>query len=422
MRRLLALALVGAMFPHAQTATIHPVTGRLLDGSGRALAGRPILLTENRGLTNDIVGSFAAVFSLGLSCIAGADPCRSSGSAHADTDATGAFTFSTAAVQHALGHSQGLVLSAGDAASGGVTIRLNPSLGGDLGDINLWEPHVTVNVDGPAVTVGWTSPPSSDGNTEVLGSAGVPVVDQFRTKGAGGQVALDRRGWEDRPAPVRLGAGFHRPRANQNPRIDWLTAPYPLPGAGVPISRGAPCSFTGRAALQSCPLTDGELFAAPPVPPCVGGTTVPCPLEAVIDLGRAVQADSVVIRPAGAVPSVSSDGSTWRALIPATPAGQLPGALFDGRGSTFRYLKVAGAMPAEVSVWPGTAFASTPPSSVSTPTAGAPAQAAGPRSSPRHVSGWVTALALILLGVVGGVVLERLFEYRRRRARRDPAR
>ena len=428
---LTTVVLVAAPVPAAaQQAGVHSVTGRLVDGSGRPLGGHAVILSENRGIANDIFGSFAAVFSLGLSCVAGADPCRSSGSSRVDTDGAGHFTFDVAQVTQAMGHSQGVVLAAGDpTAEGSVTVRLNPSIGGDLGDVPLWDPHLVVGASGGALGLRWSAPPTSNGSTVLAGSVvdGVPspanrsprIYDTFRQNGVRGAVDLDPRGWEDRPAAISLTVGFHRARAGQNPRIDWLARPVPVRGAGAPPSRGAPCRFTGLPAIQTCPLTDGDLFTvfSPTTGPCPAppSTTTAAPTAtgvacgaptAIVDLGRAVQAGAVVVRPAAvATVSVSTDGATWRALTPASPSGLLAASLFDARGASWRYVRVVGGSPAEVSVWPpGPATSATFPSP---PGVTAPGGVAAPSPRPaRHgASGFWLGVALLLLGVVIGALL-----------------
>ena len=242
----------------AQASSVSPVSGRLLDGSGRPLGGHVVVLSENRGIANDIFGSVGVVFSLGLSCVAGADPCRSSGSSRVDTDGDGRFVFDEAQVAQALGHSHGVILAAGDPTTEGtVTVRLNPSLGGGLGDVPLWDPRASVAASGAAVTVKWTAPPTSDGSTVVAASVtdGIPsptnrspaTYDAVRQNGVRGGVDLDARGWEDRAAAMRLSVGFHRARAKQNPRIDWLARPVPLPTVGAPLSTAR------RAGSRACP-------------------------------------------------------------------------------------------------------------------------------------------------------------------------
>ena len=244
----------------------NPVTGRLLGSNGKALAGVPVRLDENRGIASDIFGAFAAAFTLGLSCAAGADPCRSSGEAATSSGADGTFRFDGAAVEEARGGSNGVVLSAGSEAAGGIRVALNPVAGGDLGDLALWSPAVRARTDGFDVTFKGVAPPGADRRTlvhaAVLDAQRRPVSQQAKN-GPEVTFMVDRRAYEDGPGIVVLTAGFSRPRANQSPRIDWTSAPVRIgAGAGAPLSRGRPCPIEvigGGRAPGGCPLTDGDL-------------------------------------------------------------------------------------------------------------------------------------------------------------------
>jgi hypothetical protein len=417
----------------AQTTTTqappHPVTGRLLDAHGQPVAHQPVVLNENRGIASDAFGMLAFTFSLGLSCIEGFDPCRNSGAARVDTDAVGRFTFDVAAVQKARGRSQGVVLLAGDAQKdGSLAVTLNPGLGGELGDLSLWDPALKVTtavVDGnDGMRLKWTAPPSADSRTKVVGSitngprtqARRPgELARFSTFGIHGDLAVDPRGLEDAPASLALIAGFHRPRANQNPRIDWVSPPASLVGAGRPLSRGAACTLDPPSAIQGCRLTDGDLLTA----------ITPPPRNATVDLGKPTAAAIVAVRPiAGYDAQVSVDGTNWKSLASARSAGVWDAALFAADGPAWRYVRVmpsttAGAtpppfQPAEVSVWPpprsgnpGTAGGATTGESGDNPVVGQ-----RPPQPERHHwhRAWLVALAIVLLavGLVGaGVAIGR---------------
>lgn len=124
-----------------------PVTGRLLSADGQPMAVA-VRLDENRGIASDIFGAVALVFTLGLSCVGGADPCRSSGGVAGTSQTDGTFRFDATTVERARGRSNGVILSAGSEAAGGLRVKLNPTAGGDLGDLSLWAPRLQARIDG----------------------------------------------------------------------------------------------------------------------------------------------------------------------------------------------------------------------------------------------------------------------------------
>lgn len=343
-----------------------PISGTARDAAGRPYAGRVVTLRENRGIASDVFGLFAAVATLGVSCLAGADPCRASGATATTTGADGRFTFAADAVAKARGESDGVILQFGDPVhDGSATVQVH-STGGDLGTIDLWNPDVTATPDGAAEVLRWTGPPDSNGRTVLAFDIidGVPTRDtpsavllRASDEGATGEVAIDRRALEDRPATVVFGAGFSRPRAGQKPRIDWTSAPVRLPGgAGAPFSRGAGCVIDGLgAATAGCPLTDGDLIT--PVLP-TQGREPPTIKAATVDLGRPRKVGLIAVRDEQAVTvEVSVDGQQFRPAASGRTAGRWEATVVSAGPAEIRFIRVTPGPvgyldPIEVSAWP----------------------------------------------------------------------
>jgi hypothetical protein len=419
----------GAPPPSSDATTVpppHPVSGTALDASGRPLAGHTVSLREDRGIASDVVGLFAATLTFGLSCAAGADPCRSSGATSTTTAGDGRFAFAADAVAQARGRSRGVVLSFGDPATeGSVALHLDPAVGGDVGDLALWSPALTVTPGADLrATVRWTGPPTADGNTLLRGAVtdGVPTKEggtaalvQFAPHGPSADVVVDRRAIEDRPGALVLTTGFSRPRAGQRPRADWTAPPVQFPGAGAPLSRGRSCVIEG-AAIAGCPLTDGDLVTVPvPVPQSFASAT--------IDLGSAVPVGAVAVRNDGdVVVQLSADGQHFAAATARSSDAFWPARRFTGAGASARFVRVLPQgqqrlAPTEVSVWPPAAAGSvaTAPAAGPLPTAPAAPRGTDAPEGSRSGRGALSLLAAVILILVAAAVA---FAVGRRSARR----
>ncbi len=363
-----------------------PVTGRLLAADGRPLAAA-VRLDENRGIASDVFGTIALLFTLGLSCLGGADPCRPSGGAATTSGADGTFRFDTTAVQQARARSNGVILSAGSESAGGLRVKLNPTAGGDLGDLSLWAPRVQARVDGGDVRFTAVAPPGADRRTEVTArilDAKQRLVGQTARTGPEVAYQVDRRAYEDGPGTVVVTAGFSRPRAGQNPRIDWTSPPVGVgPGAGAPVSRGRPCTLDrgGAPAPAGCPLTDGDLVT----------DAAPGLRSAVVDLGAPRPIGLVAVRPSAGEVEVSTDGQVYEPVGRSTARPDAwPAALFDAGSRPARFVRVATTAPSatpattapassgrapsgpgivEVSVWPSDARLPSQPATAPRPSA-----------------------------------------------------
>ena len=410
MRRLVVLLtcafalLAGAVAPAAHAQAVQPIAGRLLDPSGKAVGGAPVIVNENRGIASAIVGGVAAVFSLGLACAAHVDPCRSSGSAATQTGADGRFSFTAAQVASARKTSRGVIVIAGDAATtGSAAVKVNPTVGGDLGDVALWDPAAAVSSTAGGWRVRWAAPPGANSQTELHGvvlreGERAGVLAGLEQKGTRGDEVVDPRALEDAAGSLWLSAGFSRTRANQNARVDWLAPPVKIQGAGVPLSRGAPCVVASVPLTASpCQLTDGDLSTVA----ISAATTV------TVDLRQPTKVGLVAARPNAQSASVSTDGTRWVPLAPRPAIASWPATLWDVEG-TWRYVRVdvgaqsGSAQLSEISVWPP-GKSVTPPAAVSTPNS-----PASPRSPHRrHLPTALIVIALVLAGMAAAGVVRR---------------
>lgn len=404
-----------------------PVTGRILRADGTPLGGAPVRLDENRSVANDVLGGVFFLLTAGLSCIAGADPCRPSGGASATTGADGEFRFDVEAVERARGGSNGVILSAGAAPTGGLRAKFDPAVGGDLGELALWSPNLRAGTDGFHVRFKATAPPGADGRTEVdarvLDGQGRAVVDDTET-GTDVTFAVDRRAYEDGPGTVVLASGFSRPRAAQNPRIDWTSPPARVgSGAGAPLSRGRPCTMDvgGRVPPAGCPLTDGDLVTE----------SVPGLRSVVVDLGASRPVGLIAVRRLAETVEISDDGQAYVPVARTSGQGGWPATRHDAGGRPGRFVRVVVAPPetreptgaAEVSVWAADAKPATSepepagaPATAGTIPDGGPAPMAPPldvdgeRSSAVTLAGTIAAGLLLSVAFAAGITL-----YRRRR-------
>jgi hypothetical protein len=438
--KLVARAWLGAVVLLAAVATpalaADPVvSGRILDVAGRPAAGVPVALVARRSTAADIVGAFAAVLTVGVSCLAGIPPCDRTPSSSTTTDAGGRYSFDGVATAK-VGAS--IVLVAG--APGGPTVRAQLTVDRvlDLGDLRMWEPGLQAQSAGPRTTLSWTAPLGADDRTVVHLSVVGPRVRLVAggATGAKGSASYDRRAVEDAYVEAILDAGFSRPRAGTNIRVDWTSAPRQVPAAGPPASRGRACT-AGGAAVSPCPVTDGDMVA-----PAAAR-------ELVVDLGGARYLDVVAI--AGTFPQgiveASADRTTWRPLPRRASAGGWPADVFEASGPAARWIRVKAAAAdqpmsvGEVSAWPAVAVpimfpprpagptitplpdAAAPAVTATTPTTAPPA--AGPvlpaEPTRRMIRPALGAFALIVLvSLATCVVAARATRPRRPRSRRPP--
>ena len=405
----------------AQSPTPHPVEGRLRDAAGAPIAGAAVVLNENRGVADFIFGLVFVGLTGGIGCLLGVDPCRLSGSAETVTDASGSFRFTPEQVSHALGRSQGVILTGGDRRTGTVSVKLNPVTGGGLGDLALWDPKPTVVTRSGVLDLRWEAPPGANSRTVVQGyvrdgavatARGVDLA-AFADQGARASEGIDSRALEDHEGVLVLTAGFSRPRAGQDARVDWTAPVMTLSGAGAPPSRGAACAIDGRSG-GTCMLTDGDLSTPAGGERCTDvRPPAGCSTSAAIDLGRDTSGAVVAVRPVGSYRvEASTDGASYVGLEAAKAPGAWSASLYALPG-TARWIRVASAdggplAAAEVSVWPATPakLPAVPPGSTRLPSvpAGSGGGASGSRGVPMAIA---FVLVLCLAGALGAVHLRR---------------
>lgn len=228
--------------------------------------------------------------------------------------------------------------------------------------------------------------------------------------------AVDARLLEDVRGRVVLMA---RGKITSGPTIyhQTLTAPQPAFSgtAGIPLSRGRPCTLAAEGGAPQpplpCWLTDGDLAAPRPGPPtCSPLAADPdfafdrrdCqePIAvATIDLGKPFDIGLIVVRRCrGCSVEVSDDGSAWQPVGIAT--GRPGEAIVPPRGTRARFARVShlgGGVDAvgELSIWPPLAQGAEP---TSTGLVGEPRPGRGAGGSAAGVA------ALVLLVVASSLL------------------
>lgn len=342
------------------------LTGRILGPDGAPLAGAAVTVVE-KGSTRGLDAALAAVFTLGIACVADPPTCDAGERVvdAATTDADGRYALT---LPHAYlpGYEtdEDWVLSVGRAPADGE--RTGPSSSFELEvntavqeapDLALWDGSPSLVVEGSQARV--RMPELSAGPD--LQDAAPRFVD------AGGGLlwtvvgeVVDLRVLEDRAA-VLASAG----RADVTVRHDdgrtiyhqrVATAAIPFTGTAVPASRAKPCALSTEA-LVGCWVTDGDLVTSSEVPP---DATLTVDLGAPAEVGLVVLRGTTGLRGTPPRIEVSVDGAAWQAL----PARRLDGAAGWSAGARpgdgipqVRYLRLRAPEAlslAEVSVWPPT--------------------------------------------------------------------
>jgi hypothetical protein len=327
------------------------VHGVATDTDGSPLAERPVRLGSGIGTDAGI----AAVVTLGLSCVGGGCTGRVEDTMTA-SDGTWSFAVKGRETQSAFGEALTQLVSTSAAPSGdevsGASAWARFRVQKDdvaLPALRLVDPHLTVSTKDEHVTTAWTA--TRPGPYELTFESGdrVPV---WRATVGTTTASVDERILEDTDGRAVVAASTTDAIAGSDVTLGWRSpgVAYASP-AGAPPSRGRPCTFETNgppsdAATDACGLTDGDLATPASLPP----TTT----AAIIDLGRAVPGQLVVVRGCTgscAVDVAGADGA-WR------PAGGATGdfavlPLDGGPIARVRVHVVATSASAlrEVSVW-----------------------------------------------------------------------
>ena len=347
----------------APDAEIH-VQGVVIAPDDKPLVNRPVKLGAGVGLDEGAV----AVLTLGLSCTSG----KCSGDVFdAATDADGRFDFTLRGrdTQSSFGEALSVLFSAAAEPRGGqvsgasVAARFRiqvPTL--TLPVLRLVDPGLSLTAHGD-VTARWSAGPGGPYELTFEQADEIPV---WRVNRAELDAVVDPRVLEDGAGRAVVSGHFQDRVEGSDLDITWRSPGVPfVGGSGPPPSRGRPCAYTSATGTTTspdddCELTDGDLVdeaATPPV--CVqtsatmATTACGAATAAIVDLGRAVPAELVVLRgcEGGCSAEVSSDGTTFR---PAGTASDDFGVVaLDGQPVRAVRIGVGadGGRLREVSVW-----------------------------------------------------------------------
>ena len=320
------------------------IEGAAVRPDGAPLTNRPVRLGSGVGTGE---GAFA-VLTLGLGCAGGG--CT--GDVHdTSTDDRGAYAFDLKGrqTQSNLGEALSFLVTTSAApapgqlsgASTSARFRVQTEVV-RLPALQLVDPGLALEGDDD-VTARWA--PSRRGPYEVTfeGTHELPV---WRATVGEPLVHLDGRILEGTSGRAVVSGGVEDAIEGSEVMIRWRSPGIPYVSAvGAPPSRGRPCHYLdagGQVADERrCDLTDGDLTGAasapfvcpaPPAAPAPTTSTV-CqrPVAVVIDLGRTVPGELVVVRGCEeACPvDVSADGRTFQPAGAAT--GDFSAVALDGR-------------------------------------------------------------------------------------------
>lgn len=369
-----ALVAVGC----SDQSRIDPGAAVVVSGTARApdgapLGGEPVRLGSGVSAGE---GAFA-VLTLGLACTTGI--CT--GNVHdTTTGADGSYRFDLEgrATQSSFGEALSQLVSVSGAPEGsqvsGPTTSARFRVQVEdvrLPVLELVDPRLSVD-GGADVVARWSTPRPGPYELTFEEAQPAPV---WRVPTAEGAAAVDPRVLEDTSGRVVVAGGSSARIEGSDVEIHWRSPGVAyVAGAGPPASRGRPCRFVdaagaGAPTTGGCPVTDGDLTSSPPTsgscitpaaavqaPGAPPAPPPPCsrPVAVVVDLGRAVPADLVVVRgcEGGCAVDVSADGRSFTAA----------GAVSDGFGTlglagqpitSVRVGLGSGTALREISVWGG---------------------------------------------------------------------
>lgn len=368
MRRLAAALLVllttGCSFSQVDPDARVEVTGRVLDASGRPLAGARVLLLKQADLGEVVFGSVLAIGTLSTICYLPDPPalCRSAVRATADADGRYAFHLDGADTQGTLGtaSTMNVVFSAATGAASttvGFTVAKEEVR---LPDARLWQSRVRVAADRSGIRLRWSRLPGGGASYTAQAYGRDAPAALWSQPARGLRAGIDPRLLESRAGAVAVGAQQPLRGASGARTVvaHYLSRRVPVHvPVGTPASRGRPCApVTGTAPVEHdrfsrCAATDGDLTA--PAHLTARGQAVVTGV--VVDLGRSRPVDLVVARGfAGQVlVELSADGTTYATRATASGTTAIP---VPGRPSA-RYVRLrspAGldeSLSSEISVW-----------------------------------------------------------------------
>lgn len=287
---------------------------------------------------------FFGIVSIGLTCLEQRfSACSAQRVTTTSTDGTFSFSLNGSETQDNFGNASVLDLATamprtGDELAGpAVNTRLQVQAEHVTEPLTVWEPKITAATSGGAVHVRWTEPSANVFPPEAdLGTMHHSVVfqgpdadDVWTADGHAGGADFDARLLEDSTGGVVVFSSIASiklpPARGTDVEVQARSARYGYASsAGVPTSRGKPCSVPGpdgKAVLQSpCALTDGRFGSTFAYHACSGQQSCTEPKTVSLDLGRTVPVSLVVVRGCGAIctAEASTDNKTWRAIGTST--------------------------------------------------------------------------------------------------------
>jgi hypothetical protein len=232
---------------------------------------------------------------------------------------------------------------------------------------------------------------------------------------------VDGRVLEDADGAVSVVATADTQVTRTADRLAFRTARrHVRSGAGVPTSRGKPCSIAVAGAAAStaspCGLTDGDFdrFALANAlgPKLVGPESAQTPASATVDLGEALPPSLIVVRgcPDACAVEASSDGTAFAPV--GTTATQPDALLTPPTPAPVRYVRVSGRAPdlaalTELSVWTPTQPRRPTPNNAVTLAPGTPHGEGAKDSGPETAAKIAAVVALLTVAAAGGFLLGR---------------
>ena len=352
------------------------IEGGAVAPDGNPLVERPVRLGTGVGTAE---GGFAFL-TLGLSCTGGG--CRGK-VFDTETDAAGnyAFVLKGRDTQSSFGEALSLLVTTSAAPGRGQVS--GPSTSARfraqvehvrIPKLELVDPGLVLDTkDG--LTARWSTTRAGPYELTFELAEEVPV---WRIGVVGDIASFDPRVLEDTAGRAVVAAGNEDAVEGSKVNIRWRSPGIPYASAiGAPASRGRSCRYVDEATAAtkpqpSCELTDGDLVESSSSPficpePAETTSTTPCvrPTRVVVDLGRPVPAELVVVRgcEGACAVDVSTDGITFQ---PAGAANGEHGLVpLDGRmvtavrvglgqttGSDLREISVWGPTPARPALRP----------------------------------------------------------------------
>ena len=293
---------------------------------------------------------FFGIVSIGLTCLEQQFTACSSQRVTA-TSSDGAFSFSLKGsdTQDTFGDASVMDLATvmprrGDELAGpGVNTRFQVQAEHVTEPMSVWEPNVTVSTSGGPVHVRWTEPGARVFPSEAdLGTMrrsvvfqGADAEDVWTVDGHAGGADLDGRLLEDSAGGVVVFSSIANiklpPARGTDVEVQARSARLGYASrAGVPTSRGKPCSVRGpdgKAVVQSpCTLTDGRFGPMFAYHACSGEKSCREPTTVSFDLERTIPVTLVVVRGCGTVctAEASTDNRTWHAIGTSTAPTEGP--------------------------------------------------------------------------------------------------